>query len=70
MIQNVWDWLGEVKTLAVRCRQFGDTGKGKFVDYFAEWADIIAWGTGGANVTLISVGPDRDETVFVKPPLL
>jgi adenylosuccinate synthase len=49
MIQNVWDWLGEVKTLAVRCRQFGDTGKGKFVDYFAEWADIIARGTGGAN---------------------
>lgn len=37
------------RTIGVICRQFGDTGKGKFVDYFAEWADIIARGTGGAN---------------------
>lgn len=41
--------LNGVKTLAVVCNQWGDTGKGKFVDYFAEWADIIARGTGGAN---------------------
>ena len=38
-----------VKTLAIVCTQWGDTGKGKFVDFFAEWADIIARGTGGAN---------------------
>jgi adenylosuccinate synthase len=37
------------KTIAVVCNQWGDTGKGKFVDYFGEWADIIARGTGGAN---------------------
>jgi adenylosuccinate synthase len=37
------------KTVAVVCNQWGDTGKGKFVDYFAQWADIIARGTGGAN---------------------
>ncbi len=42
--------LDNVKTLAIVCSQWGDTGKGKFVDYFAhEWADIIARGTGGAN---------------------
>ncbi len=41
--------LSGVKTLAIVCNQWGDTGKGKFVDYFAEWADVIARGTGGAN---------------------
>jgi adenylosuccinate synthase len=42
--------LNGVKTLGVVCDQWGDTGKGKFVDYFAsEWADIVARGTGGAN---------------------
>lgn len=41
--------LHDVRTLAIVCTQWGDTGKGKFVDYFAEWADIIARGTGGAN---------------------
>jgi len=43
------EFLKEVKTLAIVCNQWGDTGKGKFVDYFSEWADIIARGTGGAN---------------------
>lgn len=41
--------LNGVSTLAVVCTQWGDTGKGKFVDLFAEWADVIARGTGGAN---------------------
>jgi adenylosuccinate synthase len=41
--------LNNVSTLAIVCNQFGDTGKGKFVDFFADWADIIARGTGGAN---------------------
>lgn len=41
--------LQGASTIAVVCNQWGDTGKGKFVDYFAEWADIIARGTGGAN---------------------
>ena len=45
-LQNL---LNDVKTLAIVCNQFGDTGKGKFVDFFADWADIIARGTGGAN---------------------
>ncbi|MBS3141604.1 adenylosuccinate synthetase [Candidatus Woesearchaeota archaeon] len=39
-----------VQTLAVVCNQWGDTGKGKFSDLFAaEWADVIARGTGGNN---------------------
>ncbi|MDP1694070.1 MAG: adenylosuccinate synthase [Candidatus Woesearchaeota archaeon] len=38
------------KTIALPCAQWGDTGKGKFVDFFAEeWADIVIRGTGGAN---------------------
>ena len=43
------DTLKNVKTLAVVCTQWGDTGKGKLVDYFGEWADVIARGTGGDN---------------------
>ena len=42
-------FLENKKTVAIVCNQWGDTGKGKFVDYFAKWADIIARGTGGAN---------------------
>src|SRR3989338_317660 len=34
---------------AIVCTQWGDTGKGKLVDYYSDWADIIARGTGGAN---------------------
>jgi len=41
--------LKNVRTLAIVCNQWGDTGKGKFVDYFSDWAEIIARGTGGAN---------------------
>jgi len=41
--------LPYVKTLAIVDGQWGDTGKGKFVDFFSEWADVIIRGTGGAN---------------------
>ena len=47
--ERITSLLDGVKTLAVVCNQWGDTGKGKYVDYFAEWADVIARGTGGAN---------------------
>lgn len=39
----------KVKTIAVTCLQWGDTGKGKIVDLLGTWADIIVRGTGGAN---------------------
>ncbi|MCX6795172.1 MAG: adenylosuccinate synthetase [Candidatus Falkowbacteria bacterium] len=41
--------LKNVNVLAITCLQWGDTGKGKLVDLFALWADIIARGTGGDN---------------------
>lgn len=49
------------KTISVTCLQFGDTGKGKFVDIFANWADIIARGTGGDNAghTVICNGESK-----------
>ena len=38
------------QVIAIVCNQWGDTGKGKFSDYFAaHWADVIARGTGGNN---------------------
>lgn len=39
----------EIPNRAVVSTQWGDEGKGKIVDVFAEEADIIARGTGGAN---------------------
>ncbi len=39
-----------VMTTAVVCTQWGDTGKGKLVDWLgSQWADIFVRGTGGAN---------------------
>jgi adenylosuccinate synthase len=49
MTQKMRSWLDGAWIVAIRCRQWGDTGKGKFVDYFADWADIVGRGTGGAN---------------------
>ncbi|MFA6189979.1 MAG: adenylosuccinate synthetase [Candidatus Staskawiczbacteria bacterium] len=37
------------KTIAITCLQLGDSGKGKIVDLFSDWADVIVRGTGGAN---------------------
>ncbi len=42
-------FLENKNCVAVVCNQWGDTGKGKFVDLLATWADIIIRGTGGAN---------------------
>lgn len=40
----------KIKTIAVVCLQWGDTGKGKIVDLLAsDWARIIVRGTGGDN---------------------
>ncbi|MBI4738978.1 adenylosuccinate synthetase [Candidatus Woesearchaeota archaeon] len=41
--------LNGKRTVAIVCNQFGDTGKGKFIDLLSTWADVIARGTGGAN---------------------
>ncbi len=52
----------DVQITAVVCNQWGDTGKGKIVDYFTEnWADVIARGTGGNNAghTVVINGKKR-----------
>ncbi|MFO0702941.1 MAG: adenylosuccinate synthetase [Candidatus Andersenbacteria bacterium] len=46
---NDFAFLNDVSTVAVVCLQFGDTGKGKIVDWLAEWAEVVVRGTGGAN---------------------
>ena len=54
--------LTDVQVIAILCHQWGDTGKGKFSDYFASrWADVIARGTGGNNAghTVVQDGRQR-----------
>ena len=54
--------LKGVQVIAVVCNQFGDTGKGKFSDYFAaHWAHVCARGTGGNNAghTVVINGEER-----------
>jgi len=54
--------LKDVKTMAIVCNQWGDTGKGKFSDYFAShWADVTARGTGGNNAghTVVVNGKEK-----------
>jgi adenylosuccinate synthase len=56
------DLLNGVQTVAVICNQWGDTGKGKFSDYFAsQWADVTARGTGGNNAghTVVVNGKEK-----------
>jgi adenylosuccinate synthase len=56
------DLLKDARVIAILCHQWGDTGKGKFSDYFAShWADVIARGTGGNNAghTVVQDGRQR-----------
>ena len=60
--------VGEAKVIAVYCNQWGDTGKGKFSDYFArEWADVIARGTGGNNAGHTVVVGDKERVFHLLP---
>ncbi len=54
--------VNNVQILAIVCNQYGDTGKGKFSDFFAaHWADVIARGTGGNNAghTVVLNGKEK-----------
>ncbi len=54
--------LKGVRIVAVICNQWGDTGKGKFSDYFSlHWADVTARGTGGNNAghTVVVNGKEK-----------
>jgi len=59
---NLEKLLNGINILAVVCNQWGDTGKGKFTELFAnDWADITARGTGGDNAghTTVVNGVER-----------
>src|SRR3989338_7937688 len=47
---NISSMLNDYRVISVSCSQWGDTGKGKIVEFIASvWADVIVRGTGGAN---------------------
>ena len=51
------NFLKKLWVVAIVCNQWGDTGKGKFVDFLAKWADIIVRCMGGDNA---------GHTIFLK----
>lgn len=56
------------QVIAVLCNQWGDTGKGKFSDYFAaNWADVCARGTGGNNAGHTVVIGDKKRIFHLIP---
>ncbi len=57
-------FLAGNQVLAVVCNQWGDSGKGKIVDWLVEiWADINVRGTGGPNAGHTVVTPDGMEII-------
>jgi adenylosuccinate synthase len=58
----------DAQTVAIVCNQWGDTGKGKFADFFAaHWADVIARGTGGNNAGHTVVVNDTQRIFHLLP---
>jgi len=56
------------QVIAVICNQWGDTGKGKFSDYFAaNWAEVCARGTGGNNAGHTVVIGDKKRIFHLIP---
>ena len=48
MDKSLFSVLEDAQVVAIVCNQWGDTGKGKIVNYLAkEWADVVARGNGG-----------------------
>jgi adenylosuccinate synthase len=66
-MSNITALLNDVQSVAVVCNQWGDTGKGKFSDIFAEWGDVIARGTGGANAGHTTVVGDEKRIFHLIP---
>ncbi|MBI2498874.1 adenylosuccinate synthetase [Candidatus Woesearchaeota archaeon] len=60
--------LDNIRILAVVCNQFGDSGKGKFVDYFSSnWANVVARGTGGNNAGHTIIVNGREKVFHLLP---
>lgn len=56
----MFDWLNRKRVVGIVDNQFGDTGKGKFVNLFTNWADVTVRGTGGANAGhTVCVGDEK-----------
>lgn len=50
-------WLDGKHVVGIVDNQFGDAGKGKFVNWLTDWADVTVRGTGGANAGhTVSIG--------------
>jgi len=43
-VETLENFLDDVQVLAIICNQWGDSGKGKIVDFFSECADFIVRG--------------------------
>ncbi len=56
-----------IKTIAITCLQWGDTGKGKLVDLIAQAADIIIRGQGGDNAGHTVVAKDEKLVFHLVP---
>ncbi len=59
--------LNNVQVASIVCNQWGDTGKGKIVDYFSSWADVIARGTGGNNAGHTSIVDGKEIILHLIP---
>jgi adenylosuccinate synthase len=60
--------IKDAQIVAIVCNQWGDTGKGKFADFFAaHWADVIARGTGGNNAGHTVVVNDTQRIFHLLP---
>ena len=67
MLKKLKRLLGKVRTVAILCTQWGDSGKGKLVDLFAQWADIILRLTGGNNAGHTIVANGKKYVVHLVP---
>ncbi|MBS3134707.1 adenylosuccinate synthetase [Candidatus Woesearchaeota archaeon] len=62
------DLVKDVQVLAIICNQYGDTGKGKYSNFFAAlWADVIGRGTGGNNAGHTVVLNEKERIFHLIP---
>jgi adenylosuccinate synthase len=66
-MNSVLDLVRGKKVIAVVCTQWGDTGKGKLVDLFADWSDMVIRGTGGANAGHTIAGDGKRHAFHLNP---